>query len=272
MASQQPRWLMLDLFAAFVRPIGSEIAIADLVELMGLMGVDEQAVRSAVSRLKRKGWLESATLGGRVGYRISASALAELNEGDERVYHLEPADLGDGWCVVTFSIPESRRAKRHKLRSKLTWWGFGNVIPGVWIAPSRARSYALRIIDQLRLEPYATVFDAQYASTTPLQDFVQSAWDFTTLSVRYEQFIDKHASLAKPSHKAAHPLTDEQAFICYLSMLNSWRSIPFLDPGLPLDLLPAGWRGLDATLLFHELTEQLFAPALSFVRTVVDRA
>jgi phenylacetic acid degradation operon negative regulatory protein len=260
---------MLDFFAAFVRPVGNTIAIADLVELMGMMDVDEQAVRSSVSRLKRRGWLDSTKVNGRVGYRISDSSLAELREGDERVFHLEPADLADGWCIVTFSIPESRRSKRHKLRSKLTWWGFGNVIPGVWIAPQRARVYALRIIAELGLEHDASVFDAKYSSSIPLAEFVQGAWDFAAISVRYGAFVDKYADRADRLRASPAPPDGQQAFVEYLGMLNEWRSIPFLDPGLPLEVLPDNWQGLEATRLFHDVSSVLLEPALEFVRTVV---
>src|SRR4051795_10141886 len=50
-----PRSLLMTFFGAFLRRLGGWIAVADLVALMGDLGLDEQAVRSAVSRLKRRG-------------------------------------------------------------------------------------------------------------------------------------------------------------------------------------------------------------------------
>ncbi|WP_454132103.1 hypothetical protein [Kitasatospora aureofaciens] len=34
-------------------------------------------------------------------------------------------------------MPESERAHRHQLRSRLSWLGFGNAAPGCRLAPAR---------------------------------------------------------------------------------------------------------------------------------------
>lgn len=269
MASQQPRWLILDFFAAFVRRFDDRMAIAHLIQLMAELDLDEQTVRSSVSRLKRKGWLEPERVEGQVGYRVSSKALRDLAEGDTRVYHLEPAVLADGWCLVAFSIPENLRTKRHELRSKLTWWGFGNLAPGVWVAPQRSAGYATRVVEQLELRTYTAIFEGHYIGLEDLRDFVHKAWDFPRLSARYEVFLQQNDDLVKkwtPGRDARG-----EAFVDYLRMLNSWRSIPFLDPGLPLDLMSEDWKGGEATQLFHDLSDQLLGPAIEHVESVTGR-
>jgi phenylacetic acid degradation operon negative regulatory protein len=269
MPSQQPRWLILDFFAAFVRRFDDKMAISHLIQLMSELEIDEQSVRSSVSRLKRKGWLVPERVEGQVGYRVSPSALRDLSEGDFRVYHLVPATLDDGWCLVTFSIPESLRTKRHELRSKLTWWGFGNLAPGVWLAPQRSAGYAIRVVEQLELHPFAAVFEGHYVGLETLHEFVHKAWDFPRLSKRYESFLMENAHLvAKWRPDRAAP---EDAFVDYLRMLNSWRSIPFLDPGLPEDLMTPDWKGTEATQLFHDLSDRLLTPAIEHVESVTGR-
>ena len=49
----------------------------------------------------------------------------------------EPALLTDGWVLLSFSMPEEERDKRHVLRSKLMWLGLGNVSSGLWIGPAQ---------------------------------------------------------------------------------------------------------------------------------------
>jgi phenylacetic acid degradation operon negative regulatory protein len=51
----------------------------------------------------------------------------------------------------------------------------------------------------------------------------------------------------------------------YTSVLDRWRRFPYLDPGLPVELLPSGWEGRAAADLFFELRELLEAPALRHV-------
>src|SRR3954452_10752164 len=107
----------MTFFGAFLRRLGGWIAVADLIGLMAEVGLDAQAVRSSVSRLKRRGVIEPERRGGAAGYRITAHGEAVLRAGDARIFGraAEPA----GWLLVVFSIPEPQRALRHRLRSGL---------------------------------------------------------------------------------------------------------------------------------------------------------
>jgi phenylacetic acid degradation operon negative regulatory protein len=268
-SNQQPRWLILDFFAAFVRRLDNHIAIAHLVQLMGDVGLDEQTVRSSVSRLKRRGWLLSDRINGLAGYRISEAALVNLAEGDARVFRTEPARLEEGWCVVTFSIPSKLAKSRHLLRSKLTWWGFGNPAPGVWIAPYRAHKYAVRIVQELELEDHSAIYAGDYLGVEPIAAFVKRAWNFERLSARYSSFIEQQAAVAMRWGDARRRLGAREAFVDYLTTLNAWRSIPFLDPNLPSELLPAGWRGPEAIGLFQQIERGLHDRAYDYVLDVV---
>jgi len=51
------------------------------------------------------------------------------------------------------------------------------------------------------------------------------------------------------------------AFADYVEMVTRWRRLPYADPGLPLELLPADWQGLHAQDLFTRLREKLAGPA-----------
>ncbi len=52
-------------------------------------------------------------------------------------------------------------------------------------------------------------------------------------------------------------------------MLTAWRRLPYADPGLPLELLPAGWNGLRAEQLFGDLSARLSAPAARHAAAVL---
>ena len=116
------------------------------------LDVDASATRSSVSRLKKRGVLEPAKADGQAGYRLSASALAVLREGDARIWSRPRASVGDGWLMVVFSVPEAERGKRHELRSLLTRLGFGTAAPGVWIAPGTAYDETLAALDRAGLD------------------------------------------------------------------------------------------------------------------------
>ncbi|WP_447646994.1 PaaX family transcriptional regulator C-terminal domain-containing protein [Nocardioides zeae] len=61
---------------------------------------------------------------------------------------------------------------------------------------------------------------------------------------------------------------DGGAFADYVRALTAWRRFPYLDPGLPADLLPQGWSGTRAADTFFELRRLLAGPAHDFA---VDR-
>src|SRR3954463_6245748 len=125
----------MTFFGAFLRRLGGWIAVAALIALMAELDLDAQSVRSAVSRLKRRGVIASERRAGAAGYRLTERGAAILEAGDARIYGRDGAGAG-GWLLVVFSIPETRRALRHKLRTRLQWLGLGTVANGVWIAPA----------------------------------------------------------------------------------------------------------------------------------------
>src|SRR3954469_10197109 len=136
--SARPRSLLMTFSGAFVRELGGWIAVADLIGLMADLDLDEQAVRSAVSRLKRRGVVVAERRDGAAGYRLTEDGLAILEAGDARIFE-RPAAAAAGreWLLVSFSIPEAQRALRHRLRTRLEWLGLGTVAPAVWIGPAR---------------------------------------------------------------------------------------------------------------------------------------
>ncbi len=63
--------------------------------------------------------------------------------------------------------------------------------------------------------------------------------------------------------------TDARAFVDYMTALTQWRRLPYLDPGLPPELLPAGWNGGRAADLFGDLDALLRAPAREHALTAI---
>lgn len=271
------RSVLLDVYAAFVRPLGNWIAVADLVRLMAALDVDEQAVRSSVSRFTRRGLLLREVRRDQVGYALSERALDLLAEGDLRIYDgLEPARLEDGWALATFSIPEEARAERHQLRTRLTWLGYGNVGAGLWIAPRRVLDRTLAMIAELGLEDHVDVFVAHYAAFDDVGALVGRCWDLDRLREVYRDFLATTASVledrAEEGMERAGDHADdtaEAAFADYVAVLHEWRKLPYLDPGLPRELLPEDWEGAQAAERFAAIRSRLEGPARRYVEEFV---
>lgn len=263
--------LVFDIYGAFVRELGGWIAIADLLVLLGDLDVDEQAVRSSVSRFAQRGLLVRESRDGQAGYSLSETALAILEEGDDRIYQrLAPAAIEDGWVLVTFSVPEHLRADRHRLRSRLTWLGYGNFGSGIWIAPRRIIDRTIGVVAGLGLSEHVDIFEGDYRAFDDLNELVRRCWDLDALRSAYRVYLEEFEPMIEKWSNVGLESETCHAFRDYVSALHEWRKLPFLDPGLPSQLLPSDWEGKSAADLFNALRNTLEPSARSYVSSVVS--
>lgn len=251
-----PRSLIVTLYGAYGRFAAGPVPVAELIRLLAAVGVDAPSVRSSVSRLKRRGLLVPArTATGAAGYGLSPDALQLLEDGDRRVYAGAAPDDG-GWVLAVFSVPESERQKRHVLRSRLAGLGFGTAAPGVWIAPARLYEETRHTLQRLRLERYVDFFRGEHLGFAPTAQAVARWWDLAGIAKEHEAFLDRHAPVLDTWRGRADTPPDE-AYRDYLLALDSWRHLPYTDPGLPARLLPSDWPGARSAAVFRELHERL---------------
>ncbi|NMO88371.1 PaaX family transcriptional regulator [Actinomycetospora sp. TBRC 11914] len=258
-----PRALIVSLFGLYARELGGWLSVATIVRLMADLGVDEQATRSAISRLKRRGWLDAEKDGRTAGYRVSADALAILAEGDDRIFGRRRATADDGWLLVAFSVPESERDQRHRLRTTLARLGLGTVGPGTWVAPGHLDEAVLGALDRGGLRQFTDVFRATHLSSRPPRDTIAAWWDLDALQATYADYLRRFSAVAERWPDG--PVDDAEAFADYVPAVTAWRRLPYLDPGLPLEALPEDWIGLRAEALFARFREHLAAPAAAHV-------
>jgi phenylacetic acid degradation operon negative regulatory protein len=277
----QPRALIVTIYGLYARDADGWFSIAALIKLMAELGVEEPAVRSATSRLKLRGLLESRRVGAAAGYGLSAGGRKILADGDRRIFRRPRASSDDGWVLAVFSVPEHERARRHSLRSRLAWLGFGTVSAGVWIAPGQLADETRDVLAADGLAAYVNLFTASYLSFGDVRDKIGEWWDLDRLEQLYQAFIDSAApvlarwqrddvepSATDPGTSDPGALDPGQAFADYVRVLTAWRRLPFLDPGLAPEFLPADWHGARAAELFGQLGAMLGGLARAHVHGV----
>ena len=262
----QPRALIVSIYGLYAREAGGWLSVASLIRLMAELGVDEAAVRSSISRLKQRAILEPRRRGAAAGYELSRLGRDILAEGDRRIFDRPRARPDDGWLLVVFSVPETERRRRHALRSRLTWLGFGTVSAGVWIAPGHLAGETAQVLERAGLSGYVSLFRADYLAFGDLREQVVRWWDTGRLQRLYQDFLDSAGPVLARWEGAG--LADGEAFADYVRTLTAWRRLPFLDPGLPAELLPEGWNGLRADAAFAALRDRLGGPARAHVLAV----
>ena len=248
-----PRQLILSLYGLYAREEGNWLSVASLIALMADLGTDSAAVRSSVSRLKRRGVLEAARRDAQAGYALSTDTLEMLREGYHRIWSRPRATVADGWLVLVFSVPESERERRHALRSLLSRLGFGTAAPGVWVAPATLHDETVQALDRDGLTAYTELFRGDYLGAGEVAARVGEWWDLPALTALYSEFIGAY----RPVARRRSALSPGAAFAAYVPMLTAWRRLPYLDPGLPLEHLPRDWPGVEAAELFTSLDSRL---------------
>jgi phenylacetic acid degradation operon negative regulatory protein len=166
-----------------------------------------------------------------------------LTEGTERIYAFAgPQRDWDGrWLLVLARVPETGRAARHLLRTRLSWAGLGSPAPGVWITTHTGRREEVeRVLRQAGVTG-GQIFVAEHRGGGELTALAGQAWDLPAIQRRYEEFLTEFAP-----GTAADPLTR------LIQLVHAWRRFPSIDPGLPARLLPGRWSGARAAGLFAQ--------------------
>ncbi|WP_217561924.1 PaaX family transcriptional regulator C-terminal domain-containing protein [Streptomyces sp. GbtcB6] len=264
-----PRSLIVTVYGLYAREGGGWISVSTLIQLLSVLDVDDQAVRSSISRLKRREILVSERRHGRAGYALSPYARSVLHTGDRRIFERHAA-RDDGWVIAVFSVPESERRHRYQLRSRLTWLGFGTVSSGVWIAPGHALADTRDHLQRHGLDQYVNLFYGDYVAFGDPAELVGHWWDLEALQKLYDDFVAEFTPMAgRWADHERNTLSDRDAFVDYVHVLTAWRRFPYLDPGLPSALLPTTWSGTKAADLFFELRSALERPAHRFARDLL---
>jgi len=269
------RDMIFTLYGDYIRHQGGEAWTGSLIELLGLFGLSGQAVRSTLSRLSQKGWLESRKVGRQSFYSQTPKLLKLLEEGARRIFQPRRDPWDGRWHLLIYSIPESKRHLRRRLRQRLLWLGFGVLNQTTWISPRDLRAEVEQVVDDRRIRPYVDFFTAEHWGFSSDEEIVARCWDLKSLNDYYATFIaryDPPFQECQARLMAGEALEPQECFVERFMLIHEYRFSPYVDPNLPLELLPDDWLGQRAMQLFQQYHNLLVDKAETFVDSVLARA
>ena len=266
--------MIFTLYGDYIRYRGGEIWTGSLIKLLKQLGMSDQGVRSALSRMWKKGWLKRRRIGRRSYYSLTEKSQELLAAGAQRIFEPEEGEWSGHWYVVAYNIPEEKRHQRNRLRRELTWMGCGAFNSAIWISPYDVTKNVREVSHRLEIVEYVQVFRAEHLGFAEAKELVARCWDLDRINGQYASFISKYRSLLSGDKGKLEEWDEVDPAECFtrrFMLLHQYREFPFVDPHLPPQLLPSDWLSAQATELFKEYYALLTAKANQFVDAVFEK-
>jgi phenylacetic acid degradation operon negative regulatory protein len=262
----QARSALFDLYGDYLRPRGGRAPVAALVRLLAPLDIAAPAVRTAVSRMVRQGWLHPLRLSSGPGYLLTPKAARRLDEAAGRIYRTNRVTWDGTFDLIVLDVPGAR-PDRLRLAQNLAYLGYGSIDDRTWVATRPAEEVEGLLADAgLRYERFAASHTAGTPGATAL---VRRAWNLDEIGAAYEQFVQELRPLV---NQVTDESTDEQAYSARFRLVHSWRTFLFRDPQLPPALLPERWPGLAAGAFFDRHASRLRPAADRYVERCLEQA
>jgi phenylacetic acid degradation operon negative regulatory protein len=273
MPAARPQDLVWTLYGEFLLHQAGPVWVGSLIALLEPLGVAEGHVRTVLSRMASKGWLEAVRAGRRAYYGLSERGQRLLEEGETRIYQPARAAEWDGeWTLLAYSIPEELRPLRDRLRVRLSWLGFGSMGNGLWLSPHDVRERVREIGAELGVGSHLQLFRGRHAGAATPAGLVMQCWDLPAINVRYEAFIARHLPWYSDLASAGPAdLSAREAYVRRFTLVHEYREFPLLDPFLPRPLQPTDWAGECAQALFQAYHALLSEAADQYLTLHVQR-
>jgi len=268
----RPQPALLTLYGDYALQPGGEIGIGSLVKLLNNLGLSEQAIRSAVSRMCRAHLLKVRRVGRRSYYSLTEDGRSLLTKGAQRIFQRKNTHWDGTWNVVTYSIPEQRRQARDRLRLELGWMGYGALSEATWISPYDLAKEVEDLVERLEIKEHVQIFHAKHQGFTDPKKIVSRCWDLSTIHEKYANFLAKYRPKLRDHLKrlqAGKLIEPSECFVERFGLIHEYRRLPFFDPDLPEELLPQNWLRPQAAALFHQYHDLLADRANQYFDSVM---
>ena len=257
------RAALFDLYGDHIRLRGGEAPVAAVIQLLDALGVAPPAVRTAVSRMARQGWLTAVRTEAGPGYALTDRASRWLDEAAQRIDRISGDQPWDGrWSLLVLEH-SNERARRERVQRAIEYLGYRQLRGDTWIAPKHAVEVEpLLLGESLEFD----FFVASYAGSA--SQLLDRLWRLDDLANAYAHW---HADAQALIAAAGNDADDRRAFAVRSTLVHEWRKFLFSDPGLPRELLPEDWPGHTAAAYFDQHAKRLLPAADRFIDHCLQR-
>jgi len=235
--------IIITVFGDAIVPRGGAVWLGTLLEFFAGLDIDGNVVRTAMSRLTAEGWFARNKVGRNSFYRLERKGEQTFAAATRHIYDPPPSEWNGRFDLLLIGGAEQREAARDALKHA----GFGNPLPGVFVAPAGV-AVPEEAAGAIRLDVSA---DPQMA-----RRLLAESWMLDRTAEAYLKFAASFAPL-KTWLNRHETLSDADAFTARILLIHHYRRVVLRDPLLPAELLPKDWPGREARALCGEIYRTL---------------
>ena len=244
-ASRLRVWsIVVTIFGDAIQPRGGRAAMSELQAITDRLSIEGGALRTAMSRLAREGWVDRDREGRNSFYALSAEGRRVFSPATQRIYSGRFTAPDSNWIIA---IPQGSDIAE------------GSTLP-------LARNVHLIRRDQITARREAGDF---ILSGTPDQipDWLrQNAFD-ARLTQDYQTLAD-HLERLTPQSLSRLPAID--ALAMRILLIHFWRRLVLRHPAPPAELMPKDWPGQRCHIALTRLYPALIQPSEAFWHTATS--
>lgn len=243
------RSLLLTILGEFVWPDDYPVWTSSLLYVLEGLGFEERTARQSIARGAAAGWITNTRHGRAVSWSLTSAGHQLISAGSQRVRSFTNEPWDGRWLVLSITVRQSHRAARKKLYAGLHWAGFGSPTPGVWVSPHTDRQDEVnKLIEELDLTNDTISFTGTVENIGISDDeLVRRSWDLDELNRHFEEILVRYAGL--------DPRPGDEMLFTNIRAVSELQRLPFLNPGLPDELLP-DWVGRQAVSTLMNLRKK----------------
>jgi len=237
--------VIITVFGDAIVPRGGSIPLQSLQEIMGRLGIEAGAVRTALSRLASEGWVIRQRRGRLSHYSLDMRGQRAFDKATQMIYAAGPPEWDGRWSIA---VPTAGNGEAGPDLEAAGFVSRG----GTWLRPEVKGVKPL----PRRLEHYL-VIDNQ-PGIAPVDAY--SFWAMDGVAGAIKAFCDALGPLAESLDRGEEPAPIDALALRTL-LIHEWRRIVLRSPALPAELLPPSWPCGDARARLKAVYERLAGPS-----------
>ncbi|MEM8797188.1 MAG: PaaX family transcriptional regulator C-terminal domain-containing protein [Pseudomonadota bacterium] len=247
--------LIVTVLGDQVAPRGGVIQLSALQQIMGWLKIEENAVRTALSRLVKDGLVERSKEGRTSSYQLSGANKAEFDAASRKIYGWDRPSW-DGYFALAL-FPGGTNGNGNPDARAMRKMGFGPLMQGVYLKPG----------PNADCTPPAqgVTLSSQPDDPDEAYDLARTAFALDDLAAQYHDLFDAFSSLDAARSEIVR---SERALTARTLLIHNWRRIALRDPELPVGLLPKDWAGFKARDRVKKLYLWLLEPSETALDTL----